>query len=148
MKIMTSWRDSASQQEQDALDDLLNAALPLAEQMLQRHGEFYPFGASISEEGETQFYMGDPNEREFPESQAVIDVLVEGFRDRRDSLNAIALVSDVRLVGSDAIRVELEHRAGHSMAAFLPYTKKRLRKGVEFGAMSASSNDPQVWTTS
>ncbi len=89
--------------------------------------------------------MGDPEHREHPESQDVIDVLVDGFRERRDALSAIALASDVRLVGSNAVRVQLEHRAGHTMAAFLPYTKKRLRKGVEFGALSAGPNDQQIW---
>ncbi len=53
--FMISWRDDATQEEQDELDDLLNVTLPLAGEMLQRHSEFFPFGASISIDGETQF---------------------------------------------------------------------------------------------
>lgn len=49
------------------------------------------------------------------------------------------------LVGSDAVRVQLENRSGHTMAAFLPYMKKRLRNEVTLGALAAGSNDQLVW---
>jgi len=34
------------------LDQLLNAVLPFAQQMLSKHGEFFPFGASMTIDGE------------------------------------------------------------------------------------------------
>lgn len=93
-----SWRPcpNATQEEQDELDDLLNATLPSAGEMLQRHGEVCPFGASISIDGEIEFFMGDTEHGEDPESQHVFNVLVDGFRERRDALSAIAIASDVR----------------------------------------------------
>lgn len=41
---MTSWRDGSSALAQDDLDGLLNAVLPLAEDLLGKHFEFFPFG--------------------------------------------------------------------------------------------------------
>ena len=34
------------------LDKLLNVILPLAQQMLGKHGEYYPFGSSMTTEGQ------------------------------------------------------------------------------------------------
>jgi hypothetical protein len=59
---MTSWRESASEQAQNDVDALLNAALPLAQQMLERHGEFFPYGVAIDLAGEEHMlaaYDGD-----------------------------------------------------------------------------------------
>jgi hypothetical protein len=57
-----------------------------------------------------------------------------------------ALVSDVRLAESDAILVELEHREGAVMAVFLPYTRSRMRKRIEYGGLAASAAEPHVWS--
>lgn len=50
------------------------------------------------------------------------------------------------LAAGVAVRVELEHREGHAIADLLPYKKRRLRRGVEFGELGASAGEPQVWT--
>jgi hypothetical protein len=34
------------------LDELLDTLLPFAQQMLQKHGEFFPFGAAMTSSGE------------------------------------------------------------------------------------------------
>jgi hypothetical protein len=57
---MTSWRDSASQSAQDDLDGLLNLVLPLAEDLLGKHAEFYPFGGTVSNDGEAALTGADP----------------------------------------------------------------------------------------
>jgi hypothetical protein len=57
----------------------------------------------------------------------------------------VALVSDVRLSDTDAVRVELEHREGQALAVFLPYKKKRMRRGVEYSDMTAGPGSRQVW---
>jgi hypothetical protein len=142
---MTSWRDSASEQAQDDLDGLLGSSLPFAQEMLDRRGEFFPYAARISLAGETQLIAGDPGEGEQPTSVAVIQVLVEGLRAERDTLRAAAVVSDVRLADSDAVRVELEHADGHAIVALLPYRKKLLRR-IEYGQMTAGAGERQIWT--
>jgi hypothetical protein len=144
---MTSWRDTATPQAQDDLDGLLNAALPFAQQMLDEHGEFFPYGVALDEAGDQRMLAGDPGQGEQPASLDVLATLVEGLRLERASLRAVALVSDVRLSDTDAVRVELEHRDGHAMAVLLPYRRKRLRRGVEFDSLSAGPAPLQVWST-
>jgi hypothetical protein len=142
---VTSWRASASQQAQDDLDGLLDSSLPFAQEMLDKHVEFFPYAAAITTSGETRLIAGDPGEGEQPTSVAVLQVLVEGLRAERDTLRAAAVVSDVRRSDSDAVRVELEHEEGHAIVVFLPYQKKRLRRGVEYGQITAGPGDRQVW---
>ncbi len=142
---MTSWRDFASQQAQDDFDELLNATLPFAQEMLAKHGEFFPYGAAITSSGDVKQVAGDPGEGEQPRSVDVLAILVQGFEVERDVLRATALVSDVQLADSDAVRVEPEHREGHALKVILPYKKKRLRRGVEYGALSAGSADRHIW---
>jgi hypothetical protein len=143
---VTSWRDAATADAQNDLDGLVNAALPFATQMLESHGEFFPFGVALDGSGATRMVAGDPGHGEQPASADVLSTLVAGLRNQRDDLRAVALVSDVRLGDSDAVRVELEHREGQAMAVFLPYKQKHLRRGVEFGDLAAGPGSQQVWS--
>jgi len=142
---MPSWRDSASQQAQDDLDALLDLSLPFAQQMLDKRGEFLPYGAEVSREGETHLVAGVAERDAPPLSAEVIAVLVARFTHDRDSLRAIAVVADVRTAGSDAVRVELEHREGHAIVILLPYRKKRLGRGIEYAPLTASPGSAQIW---
>jgi hypothetical protein len=141
-----SFRDSASQQVQDDLDGLMNAALPFAQRMLAEQGEFVPYGVARELDGETRMVAVDRGHGRPPTNSDLLVALVHRLRSERDSLRAVALVSDVHLAASDAIRVELEHREGHATAVFLPYTKKRLPRGVEFGDLEARLRTQQVWS--
>src|SRR5215211_3824043 len=62
------------------LEELLNALLPFAQEMLTKHGEFYPFGASVDAKGEIAVQAADSCE-ENAASEKVIDMLVAGMRD-------------------------------------------------------------------
>jgi hypothetical protein len=144
--VVTSWRDGASQQAQDDLDGLVGRALPFAEQMLDQHGELFPYAVALSDAGEARMVAADPDGGEQPASVDVLATLIDGLRAERDALRAVALVSDVRLTESDAVRVELEHREGQALAVYLPYKKKRVRRGVEYSDMTAGPGVPQVWS--
>lgn len=145
MEAMTSWRDSASQQAQADLDGLLTVTLPFAQQMLAKHGEFYPFGATVAAGGETRLLAGDLGQ-ERPASADVLSVLVERLRHERVDLRAVAVCSDVRLSDTAAIRVELEHRDGHAMTVLMPYKKRRLGRAVEYENLRGGTANKQVWT--
>lgn len=141
---MTSWRDSTSQQTQDDFDGLLNVVLPFAEQSLSRYGEFCPYGAVVTVEGESRMTAADTGE-ERPDSTALLQVLYESARSVSATLRAVAFVADVRVGSSDAIRIELEAPLGASIQVVLPYKRNVLTKRVTIGTMSVSSAPRHVW---
>ncbi|MBO0832685.1 MAG: hypothetical protein J2P28_02575 [Actinobacteria bacterium] len=141
---MPSWRDSASEQCQNDLDGLLNITLPFAQQMLKKSGEFYPFGAAMSTEGEAQLLGAHPGP-DRPATAEVLALLLKGFRHDRGRFRAVAICSDVRLSDSDAVRVELEHQEGSAMAVFLPYQKNHPGNDINYGELRAETAERQVW---
>jgi hypothetical protein len=141
---VTSWRDSASQQAQDELDGLLNAALPFAQQMLDKNGEFYPYGVGLTDAGDREM-LAAPSDDAHPPSDEVLTQLLDDVRQRASSLRAVAVVADVRANDGDAIRVELEHREGAVMTVLLAYKKRRFGRGVEYGGLSAGTAERRVW---
>jgi hypothetical protein len=145
---MTSWRDTATPQAQDDLDRLLELTLPFAQQQLTQHGEFFPFAAAVDADGAPTLVSADPAAvGDRPASTEVLDHLLSGLRDRADDLRAVAVVADVRLESSDAVRVELEHRDGQAVRVLLPYRKKRLRRGVDYGQLAAVPGQPHIWAS-
>jgi hypothetical protein len=112
------------------LDVMLNALLPFAQQMLAKHGEFYPFGASLKPNGEIVQIAVDTG-IEHPNSADVIKLLVDGLRNRaaKEVLRAAAICCDVRTIPPgetekrDAINVQLAHVSGESADVYLPYVK-------------------------
>lgn len=144
---MSSWRDTASAQAQDDLDALLSATLPFAQQLLEKNGEFFPFGAMIEINDDLALTSADPAMvGEHPASADVIAALVERFRSLRDTTRAVAVVSDVQLGESHAVRVELEHRDGHSFAVILPYEQDPARRATQYGELAlAGSRGGLVW---
>jgi hypothetical protein len=143
---MTSWRDSASQQAQDDLDGLVNAALPFAQQMLDKHGEFFPFAVAVDVHSDTRMIMADPALGERPPSAEVLATILQELQRTRDEFRAVARVADVCMADSDAVRVELEHSEGPSMAVLLPYKNRRLRGGIDYGNLLATVAAPAVWS--
>ncbi len=145
---MTSWRDTTSQEAQDDLDGLLNSVLPFAEQTLAKYGEMFPFGAAVSSEGQVEMMAADPGQGDRPPSTEILNLLYQGARESAETRRAVAFVADVRIEGGDAIRVELEHREGTSLALVIPYTRSRFRRTVSLGQMSGGAGESRIWSDS
>lgn len=144
---MSSWREGASDLAQSDADALFSAALELAEKMLAKRGEFYPFGVDVDTEDELAMFGAAPGLGEHPASLDVLDGLVEGARSRRDALRAVAVVADVTLQGGrDAVRIEVEHREGLALEILVPYARRRLTGRVTFDDMSVSEGPRRVWS--
>jgi hypothetical protein len=70
--------DKIPQTVQDDYNTLLENLLPFAEEMLGKHGEFYPFGMALEEDGEVVAYESDDH-GEMPPSEELIDSMVSFF---------------------------------------------------------------------
>ena len=143
---MPSWRDTTSESAQDDLDNLLRIVMPLAEQTLASHGEMYPFGARISNDGEVGILGAETGLGDNPPSQQVLVGLYAGAHQESESLRAVAFVADVNANGGDAVRVELEHREGTALTVLVPYTRSRFTKKLTTGQMSVSLGQSRVFT--
>ena len=108
--------------------DLMNALLPVAEEMLTKHREFYPFGGTMLADGQiahTAGWTGD----EHPPSAEIIQLLQDAFRDgaANGEYRATALLYDVRVTPpdrqqkQDAIAVALDHRDQYSRLVLFTY---------------------------
>ena len=141
---MTSWRDDTPQSVQDDLDGTVAAGLDAARHLLDKNGEFFPFGVTMMVDGEQRLVAGDPALGEHPESQEVLEGLYASIAGVRDDLRVAAFVADVLVGGSDAISVQVEHRDGGPAIQVLQQFSK-VGSGIQYGAMSASAADRRVW---
>ncbi len=117
--------------------------LPFAQQMLAQKRRVLPVRRHRGRHGEKRLLAGDPEQGEHPASAEVDSTLLGGLRHNRADLRAVAICSDVRLTDSDAVRVEL---GAPGRSHYGPYKKKkRLGRGVEYGALRAERAVRQVW---
>lgn len=132
------------------LDALLDPLVRFAQQQLEKHGEFFPIGASVGGDGEVTLSAIELDD-ERPPSQAVIDGLVSSFRSNAEigAIRAAGVCLDVRTVApgtsdkTDAICVRLE-RPGEAIAIYLPYRKPRLGR-MKYGELFATPGESLIY---
>ena len=133
------------------LDELLNALLPFAQEMLAKHGEFFPFGGYMDVGGGIAHVAGWTDEEQ-PPSQDVIDIMVGGLRQQaeRREIRAAAVCLDVRTTPpgqtekADAICVRLEHSNGEAVDVFLPYRRGQSGE-YEYGELFAGRGKHDIF---
>jgi hypothetical protein len=132
--------------ERDELDALLDPLLNLAQELLKKRGEFFPFGGTIGDQGQVSLTAADTG-IERPPSQDVIDLLARGMRSQAQAgrIRASGICYDTRFAPdggqlTDAIAVSLEHAAGDAALVLLPYGKGRFT-GLKFGSLIALPPD-------
>ena len=154
---MTTWRDTTSEHVQSDLDRLLNTVLQFADEMLRRHGEFYPYGAAITREGEEQVFAADTTEAEDPNPSEVLTSLVNGMSAESNDLRAAALVSDVTSEKTEAVMVHLEHADSMAITVVLPYRRTPADTGdtgetgdteIEYDDLAATPAEALIWRRS
>ena len=145
---MSSWREIASIEAQDDLDGLLDAMLGFGQQQLAKYGEFFPFAAAVSRDGDVELIAAPSNPRDNdPLSADVLDACVTALKSKRGAIRAGATASDVQLrspIEGDAIQVDLEHAEGHALTVVLPYRKKRLGE-IDYDTIRAHAGKHRIW---
>jgi len=95
--------------------------------MLEKAGEFHPFGGTLSQDGKV-VAVGGYNGEEHPEAQEIYRLLADAFRSgaRSGEFLGVALAANVNIPTQfssalpDGIRVHIES-SGHSRLVYLPY---------------------------
>jgi hypothetical protein len=134
------------------LDQLFEALFPFAQLMLSEHGEFYPFGATMQQDGEIVSIGARDDDDDHPPSQHLIDLLTRAFHRQvaSGSLRAAGICYDVCIippgesVKTDAICCSLEHLSGESVDVFVPYQRND-RDGVRYGKTFAQRRSRQFF---
>lgn len=133
------------------LDALLEAVLPFARQMIEEHGNFYLFAASMQQDF-TIAMVATPDGREHPAANAVLDMLEGALREqaRAGKIRAAAVCSNVSITQEDtggvvdAIRVSLEHEDREAVDIILPY-ERLPNDDYSFGDLGAGHLDPYLF---
>jgi len=114
----------------EQLHELLTYCLDFARTMLEKAGEFHPFGATLSQDGKVAA-VGGYNGEEHPKAQEIYELLADAFRSgaRTGEFLGVALAANVNIpaqfspVLPDGVRVHIES-AGYSRFIYLPYKIK------------------------
>jgi hypothetical protein len=107
----------------DEAENLLDALLPLAKQLLAQHGELYPFGGTLGTDGTVSLVSPDIG-NDHPSSQQVIDALPADFR--AGSYRAVGIAYAITTVPpgrtepTDAIVIRLDNVSGYSVQVPVP----------------------------
>ena len=121
--------------------------------MLRQHGDFYPFGATIGQDGTIALIQTPLGEdEEIPDSRELVHMLYQGLRDQalRGEIRGGAVCTNVsmRPEGSDeetdAVRVSLDHAQHEPLDVFQPYAIEP-NKDVLYGEVLAVVADPRVF---
>ncbi|MCC9605765.1 hypothetical protein LOC68_21300 [Blastopirellula sp. JC732] len=109
---------------------ILRTLADFAQQQLEKHDGFLPFGASIKSNGSLALGAGYVDE-DGGDPNVILDFVFRGLRKQAmaGEIRSGGYCMDVRVVlpgkteKVDAIQVCVEHAEGHSIEVFIPYAK-------------------------
>jgi hypothetical protein len=134
------------------MDDLLDALVGFAQEMLGKRGAFYPCAAEVTAAGQIQMVTADLDAHH-PSPEEVLDALYGRLRQAAASgeIQAAGACTDVTILlpaqpAGDAIRVDIEHAAADPVRVFLPYVTEPAG-GVAYGELVAEPGARLVFTS-
>jgi hypothetical protein len=152
-------REMATEEEiREDANEVLNACTTYAKRMLRRYGQFGPFGYRMKTDGDVVLEAVAQHDMP-PDPALLLDLLYQQFGERakKGLLVAAGAASNVTMEKPssegflDAVMVEIEHKSGYCVKAFVPY---RITGGqlfnffprvVKFGALRVQDGTPRLF---
>jgi hypothetical protein len=145
---MTDWREGASEEVQNDFDRLAEVTIASAQGFLDQVGDFIPFPMVVKADGELALIgLEQPVTPTVPDVVQVTKGIENLFRERRDSIRALAIGSDVQVPSeaTDAIEVRLEHRDGIAITLLVPYQIDSLDDTYIYDEPRVQRGDRVIW---
>ncbi|MEM7518110.1 MAG: hypothetical protein AAF368_14455 [Planctomycetota bacterium] len=136
------------------LDDLLNHLVVPAQRQLEARGDFEPFAAVLSAQGELQLFEGDASGEETEGGRSgVLRLLERGLRDisKEEELRAVGVCWLAKVergtstVRHPAIAAGLEHSEGEAVNVFQTFERSELDGEVHFDELFAAAREQSVF---
>jgi hypothetical protein len=125
-----------SDTQQLPLERLFEFGVTFAQSTLAEIGEFFPFGATVSAQGEIAGLGGDIDMSGEPDQDEVYEQVLANLKEvaSQPGIQAVALFDNVRLPEGDfasdrAIRIQMESEA-FARSIFIPYRYSADQPGV------------------
>jgi hypothetical protein len=126
-----------------------NQLFELSETLLRSQGNFLPHAVILTDDGEIKL-VGATAANDLTNSVEILPILHDGLRQqaRELSLQAIGVAENVTVTfegqrPTKAIKVLFEHKRGLTVALYLPFEKKLLRRYV-MGSTISKLAAPEV----
>jgi hypothetical protein len=151
-------RMATEEEIREDANEVLNACVSYAKRMLRKYGEFGPFGYRMNEDGKVALEVVAQHDMP-PEPAMLLDLLYQQLAERakKGLLEAAGTASNVTMSQpsdegfADAVMVEIEHKSGYCVQAFVPYriTGGQLHgvfpRVVRFGKLRAQQGAPRLF---
>jgi hypothetical protein len=132
------------------IEQLLRYLLPVAEEQLNREGEFIPYAATLDADGEVSAVKAADGEE--PDVSELLLTLHTELRQQaaEGAIRASGIAADVTLTDpdsgevTDAVQLELDHAEADAIDVYVPYTSGA--EGIEFGELVATSGQAPVFS--
>jgi hypothetical protein len=135
----------------EEIELLLRYLLPVAEEELNRAGEFRPYAATLDSEGEVSSVIAAGGQE--PDVAELLLALHAKLREQAadGEIRASGIAADVTLTDpdsgeeTDAVQLELDHVETDAVDIYVPYTSGD--EGIRFGDLVAAAGQAPVFAT-
>jgi len=134
----------------EEIEQLLRYLLPVAEEQLNREGEFRPYAATLDTDGEVNSVGAAEGDE--PDVGELLVALHAELRAQAagGAIRASGIAADVTLTDPDsgemmdAVQLELDHAETEAVDVYVPYTNSD--EGITFGELVAAAGQAPVFS--
>jgi hypothetical protein len=135
----------------EEIEQLLRYLLPVAEEQLNRDGEFLPYAATLDPDGDVNSVVAAEGEE--PDVAELLTALHAELREQAagGTIRASGIAADVTLtdpdtgVVTDAVQLELDHAETNAVDIYVPYETGT--EGIKFGDLVAAAGQAPIFGT-